>query len=176
MIRHKVFAGLVLLSLTLLGGCFLVSAQMTIVYKAGDGAGMANQTVYSYHVDLNDNDDYEEHHDKIKNVEAFGFDVTITNQTANTASAEGYISFSEVVSPSVENIRTQATQVFSGIPLQPNETRAITYDDSQRYIERIDVIDEAIREGIVWFYVITDQGIRISSTGLTLVMTVNLEA
>jgi len=155
MIRHKMFSGLALLSLALVGGCFLVSAQMTIVYKAGDGAGTANQTVYSYYVDLNDNDDYEEHHDKIKNVEAFGFDVTITNQTGSTANAEGYISFSELATPSVAGIQAQATRVFSGIPLQPDEIRTITYDDSQAYIERIDVIDEAIKEGIAWFYVIT---------------------
>lgn len=177
MLRHRVFLpGVALAALTILGGCFLISAQMTIVYKPGDGIGTANQTVYSYHVDLNDNDDYEEHHDKIKNVEAFGFDVTVSNLTGTAAHAEGYISFTPLGSASVASIQAQATRVFSGIPLQPSETRAITYDDSQRYIERIDVIDRAIKEGIAWFYVITDQGIRISSTGLTLVMTVNLEA
>ncbi|MBN1424135.1 hypothetical protein JXA88_06230 [Candidatus Fermentibacteria bacterium] len=174
--RHKAFfMGMALLG-ALCGGCFLISAQMTIVYKAGDGFGTADQSVYSYHVDLNDNSDYREHNDKIKNVEAFGFDVTVANLTGSPANGEGYISFSEIVSPTVANIQAQATRVFSGIPLEPGETRTITYDESQRYIDRIDVLDEAIKQGIVWFYVITDQGIRISSTGLTLVMTVNLQA
>jgi len=178
MIRYgRPLLGLAVLSLVLFfGGCFLLSAQMTIVHPFGDGTGSADQTVYTYIVDLNDNDDYEEHHDKIKSVEAFGFKVVVTNLTASTADAEGYISFTELDSPTVEDIQTQASRIFSGIPLQPNETRTIKYEESQKYLERLDVIDQAVKEGVVWFYAITEHGTQIEYMDLVLVMTVNLEA
>jgi hypothetical protein len=149
---------------------------MTIVHDFGDGVGSADQTVYTYHVDLNDNDDYREHNDKIKSVEAFGFKVEVANLTGSTANAEGYLSFSELDSPTVDDIQTQATRIFSGIPLQPNETRPITYEESQNYLERLDVIDEAVKEGVVWFYAVTEEGTQIEYTALVLVITVNLEA
>jgi hypothetical protein len=149
---------------------------MTIVHDFGDGVGSAGQTVYTYHVDLNDNDDYREHNDKIKSVEAFGFKVEVANLTGSTSNAEGYLSFLELDSPTVDDIQTQATRIFSGIPLQPNETRAITYEESQDYLERLDVIDEAVKEGVVWFYAITEEGTQIEYTALVLVITVNLEA
>ncbi len=89
--------------------------------------------------------------------------------------AEGYISFTGLDSPTVEDIQTQASRIFSGIPLQPNETRTIRYEESQKYLERLDVIDQAVKEGIVWFYAITEQGDRVEYMDLVLVMTVNLE-
>ena len=167
---------LLVLSLVIFGGCFLLSAQMTIVYDVGTGDASADNTVYSYDVDLNENDDYEEHGDKIKSVEAFGFQVTVTNMTGSTANAEGYLSFTDLGSPTADEIQTQATRIFSGIPLRPNETRIITYEESQKYLERIDVIDEAVKEGIVWFYAITNIGTAVEYEDFVLVMTVNLEA
>jgi hypothetical protein len=176
-VRHtRTLLGLAVISSALVGGCFLLSAQMTIVHDFGDGIGSADQNVYTYHVDLNDNDDYREHHDKIKSVEAFGFKVEVSNLIGSTANAEGYLSFFELNSPTVEEIQTQATRIFSGIPLQPNETRAITYEESQNYLERLDVIDEAVKEGVFWFYAITEQGTEVEYTALVLVITVNLEA
>jgi|GEM_PF-2086650 len=173
---RKSLISLLVLSLVIASGCFLLSAQMTIVYEVGSGDASADNTVYSYDVDLNDNDDYEEHGDKIKSVEAFGFKVTVSNLTAISANAEGYLSFTDLGSPTVNTIQTQATRIFSGIPLQPNETRVITYEESQKYLERIDVIDEAVKEGIVWFYTITDIGTAVEYQDFVLVMTVNLEA
>ncbi len=175
MTRHGAFLPVVALVAGLCGGCFLLSTQMTIVYNGGDGTVTIDRSIYSYHIDLNNNIDYRDHKDKIKNVEAFGFDVTVANLSDVTAHAEGYISFSEIHSPTPSRIQTQGTRVFSGVPLGPNENRRITYEDSQRYIDRIDVIDEAVKLGIVWFSLITDQGIRLLATNLTLVMTVNLQ-
>jgi hypothetical protein len=172
----KLVLGLLVPSIGLVGGCFLLSAQMTIVQDFGNGEGSADQTVYTYYVDLNDNADYREHGDKIRSVEAFGFKVVVSNLGDIDANAEGYLSFVELDSPTVESIPTEATRIFSGIPLAPNETRTITYEDSQNYLERIDVIDEAVKEGTVWFYAITQEGTRVDYAGLVLVITVNLQA
>jgi hypothetical protein len=172
----KLVLGVLISSIGLAGGCFLLSAQMTIVQDYGDGEGSADQTVYTYFVDLNDNADYREHGDKIKSVEAFGFKVIVENLGDIAANAEGYLSLVELDSPTVESIPTEATRIFSGIPLAPNETRTITYEDSQDYLERIDVIDEAVKDGVAWFYAITQEGSRVDYTGLVLVITVNLQA
>ena len=75
-----------------------------------------------------------------------------------------------------ESIRTdaRATRIlYVSDPISPGVTRSITFEDSQAYIENFDKIEEAIQEGTIYFYGITDIGQSVAWEDLKLIATIN---
>ena len=164
----------------LFAGCLLVSGQITIVQEFKDDSGSAASQVYYLSVDLNDNEDYKDHKDKIKSLEAFGFVVEITNaSTSQSARGEGYISLSPITpTPTSRNAVLEAKIpriFFVDDPLDPGETRTITFEESQDYIENFDAIEDAIKDGEIYLYGVTDQGTMVKYEDFKLIATINVE-
>jgi len=168
------------LPILLLGaaGCLLVSGQITIVQDFGDDLATATTNVYELFVDLTQNQDYRDHQEEIKSLEAIGFVVDITNNGNMDAKGEGWLSLeplgAAVLTP--ESIRTdaRATRIlYVSDPISPGVTRSITFEDSQAYIENFDKIEEAIQEGTIYFYGITDIGQSVAWEDLKLIATIN---
>ncbi len=172
--RNALKAVLPLLLVAAGAGCLLVSGQITIVQDFGSDLATSELNVYELFVDLNDNSDYEEHKDKIKSLETIGFVVAITNLGSMQAKGEGYLSLTklDVVTPAA--VRAGATRIlFVDDPIEWGETRNITFEDSQAYIENFDKIEEAIKDGSIYFYGITDTGQNVKYENMKLIATVN---
>jgi hypothetical protein len=169
-----------ILILAIAVGCNLISGQITIVHPFDDDTGVADTPVYALSMDLNDNEDYKEHGDKIKSLEAFGFVVEITNRGNMPAKGEGYLSLVDIGDmadhpDSVAADPNTTLVVFVKDPLAPGATRNITFEESQDYIEGFDKIEEAIMNGKFYFYGITDIGQDVRWEDLKLVATLNVE-
>jgi len=163
----------------LFAGCLLVSGQITIVQEFDDDSGSAASQVYYLSVDLNENEDYKDHKDKIKSLEAFGFLVEITNAGNIPAGGEGYISLSPITPlPTDRNaiLNANIPRIFYvSDPLDPGETRTITFEKSQDYIENFDAIDKAIKDGEIYLYGVTDQNTMVKYEDFKLIATINVE-
>ena len=172
--RNSMKAVLPLLLVAAGAGCLLVSGQITIVQNFGSDLATSDLNVYELFVDLNDNSDYEEHKDKIKSLETIGFVVAITNLGNASARGEGYLSLSKIANVTPAGVRAAATRIlYVDDPIAPGEKREITFEDSQGYIENFDKIEEAIKDGSIYFYGITDIGQEVMYENLKLIATVN---
>ena len=172
-------AYLPLLFILLGADCMLLSGQITIVQTFDDDSGTAETEVYSMSVDLNENEDYEEHGDKIESLETIGFVVEVTNLGDTPAHGEGYLGTTAVsgieLSPDdVKNDPNMMRIIYVDDPIAPGETREITFEDSQGYIENFDWIEQAILEGTIYFYGITDIGQNVQWQGLSMVASLNV--
>jgi len=159
-------------------GCLLVSGQITIVQPFQDDTGVADVNVYPLFVDLTENEDYEKHQDKIKSLEAFGFVVTVWNLGNMAAQGEGYLATEQLLPvPTSRDALVGDTTVtrvlFVDEPIAPGDSLAITFEMSQDYIENFDVIEDAIKDGQIYFYGVTDIGQHVKYSGLKLVATIN---
>ncbi len=168
------------LSLVLIGlGCTLVSGQITLVENYGSDIGSVDGTVNRIAVDLTDNEDYNDHKDEIKSVEAFGFVVEVENLTGGEATGEGYLSLTDLgLTPSAELLDSVATKIFSNValPLAAGETRTVTFEESQDYVQGLDAIDAAVKEGVFYLYGVTSvPSVRVSYIDFTAIMTLNVE-
>lgn len=163
----------------LFAGCLLVSGQITIVQEFDDDSGAAASQVYYLSVDLNENDDYADHKDKIKSLEAFGFVVKITNGGNIAARGEGYLSLSPITPLPTDRDDILAAKIprifYVSDPIDPGEFRNITFEMSQDYIENFDDIDEAIKDGEIYLYGVTDQNTLVKYEDFKLIATINVE-
>ncbi|MBM3321527.1 MAG: hypothetical protein FJY73_12715 [Candidatus Eisenbacteria bacterium] len=155
-------------------GC-LVSGQLILVQVFGDGESSADKTVHRISVDLNGNEDYDEHKDKLQSLEYFGFFVTVTNEGPGEAKGAMYLSLVDLgVSPSIATIKAQATPIIENANLGAGETRTITFEESQDYITNLDAIEEAVLEGVFYLYGITDLGTAVEYENFIVVASINV--
>jgi hypothetical protein len=164
--------------LAIIGGCFLVSGQITFVHNFGDGTATADGTVYEFGIDLTENKDYNDHKDKIKSVTAVGFEVKVQNGTAMAATAEGYLTLNPLADPStVGDMQSGEVKIFSaaGNPVDPMSTRVIDFEESQEYMANFDAIQDAVRDGEFYVYITSAEGTEVDYKDLTLVVTMNVE-
>lgn len=167
-----------LLLAALVAGCMLVSGQITIVQSFDDDTGATNQKIYYVSVDLTENQDYKDHQEDIKSLEAIGFVVEITNNGNLAAKGQGYLSLEpiDIANMTPEQIASNPnTHLILDVKeaMAPGETRSITFEDSQECISNFDVIEQGIKEGTMYFYGITDTYQNVTWSGLKLIATVN---
>ena len=178
--KRWIAASLPLLLAVLGAGCMLVSGQITVVQGFDPGTGSTTVEVNYLEVDLNENEDYADHKDKIASLETIGFVVHVTNLGADSASGEGYLGIDPVpgtaLTPDdVKNSPKVKRILFIDDPIAPGETREISFEDSQAYIENFDWMEEAIKDGNIHFYGITDIGEEAAWDSLKIIATINVE-
>ncbi|MFH1276787.1 MAG: hypothetical protein ABIK65_00180 [Candidatus Eisenbacteria bacterium] len=175
---NRLAKALPLLLLALGAGCMLISGQITIVQKFDDDTDVSDQKIYALSVDLNENSDYKDHKDKIKSLEAIGFVVKVWNHGNLEGKGQGYLSLVpiDILGMEPEDIADHPdTYLILDIkdPIPPGGFRDITFEDSQKYITNFDMIEEAIKEGSIYFFGITDIGQIVEWEDLKLIATVN---
>jgi hypothetical protein len=175
MSKGQILLGLFFAAL-LAAACSLVSGQITFTQDFGSDIESANQTVYKISCDLSDNEDYQDHKDEIKSVEAFGFFVTVKNLGDDAAEGEMWLSFDDLgEAPSIATIKASAKQIVGNANLGVGEERTIDFDESQAYIMNLSEIDKAVKDGVFYLYGITDLGTEVEYKDLNIVITVNVE-
>ena len=135
-----------------LGGC-LMTGQITITHEINDG--VTTDTNFNLkHVDLNDNEDYAEHKDKIKSVDGIAIVAIVENNTSVDARAAFFISDD----PSLDDIDDlrdpdKATLVFIS-PVIPGDTKVkIDWAEGFEYIiDEQAVIDQILGDGVFTVY------------------------
>lgn len=145
--RHPlVLVGLVAL---LAAGCIL-SGQFTIVVNIDDEIAYVNQVLNSAVIDLTNDATWKDHKDDIQNIIDVKFELTVENNTSSAATGEVYVSENEYTTEA--EVKDNATLVLSGIVVDPNATRTISFTESAKYITNLKTLLDLVKTGHFYVY------------------------
>ncbi len=139
-------------------GCGLISGVFTIDQEFADIQSSSEEGHLDVwgkvFIDLNDNQTYEDHKDKLKGIESACLSATVKNNKNLEVSGEIWIAFTEYFEKDSVTNAEDATLIFSGIALGPNEERRITCADMADILNDggLDALEEAVEVGQFWVY------------------------
>lgn len=133
----------------IVSGCIL-SGQFVVVIAGTSTIQSTDETLDYVHVDLTTNETWEEHQDDIQGIVDVKFECRFENNLASPADGELWIS-TELYSD-VQQVRDSATRVFSGLNLEANEDRDVSFSESADYIENLDIVLDLLESGKFYVY------------------------
>lgn len=139
-------------ALALLGGC-LVTGQITL-FQSIDEVPTTNVAMLPIAVDLNDEEDYVEHKDKIKSVDEISVVAIIKNNLNTDADVKMYLSDDFLTIDDISD-PTKATLVFDGPTVPASGTLRIGWTDGFRYLvnEKV-LINQVLGDGKFYLYAV----------------------
>jgi len=171
------FFGLVVV--TIFAGC-LVSGTFVIDLDI-DNTDISTESEFQYFiVDLTDNEDWEDHRDKIEFIDNIGFQLWVENNGASNAGVEFYITrdFSVDID-NAQEVRDNAIRVLSGLTLVSDDNY-IDWPTSLGLVENLDSLksivltenDEDTDDGFVIYALTTTLPFEITIDSATVIVTV----
>jgi hypothetical protein len=143
--KKYILMGLIAIIAAGITGCLLTS-QITIVEDIDVGE-TTSDSVGMYWLDLNVNEDYLEHKDKIKSVDAISLVAWIYNDTSTTVFAEIWVDTDTTYDYSnPDTIKAHATRVFASPEIPGYDSLLIDWNDSFQYMERVDYLGNLIMD------------------------------
>ena len=153
--KHLIALALVVVLTASINGC-LLSGQIVLFedFNVGDTSDTA---VNKYLVDLNENDDYAEHKDKIESVDGIAIIAVIRNHISTPAKATVYISDDGTLG-SVAEVTAEADLVFISPTVPGNDQITIGWMDGfSHVVDAQPIIDQILGDGIFWIYAIAEE-------------------
>jgi len=151
----NIFVGGCFLVCLLLAGCWdlFVSGTFTFVHYLEDAIVSTDEELNSVHVDLSDNEDWEDHEDDIRRIEGIEFWVRVTNRGEDSASAQIWITDDSLLT-TPEAVKSHATMVFNGPRIGPGDTTEIEREESINHIQHLEELKAQVLSGSFYVYVI----------------------
>jgi hypothetical protein len=149
--NYKSYLAIMAILAVAFSGC-LVSGTFPIVEDV-EFSFTANTGFYWYPIDLNDNEDWEEHKDELDDIEAIGFDFMINNTSEQDC--EFTVMF-RAVDPDIPAIPggtptssdpDDYTVVIDGLAVASHTTRHVTYAESLGMIQNQAALKAIIMTG-----------------------------
>ena len=151
LIREKLAALPLLGILLLLTGC-LVSGTFVVTIFIDGGEMTTYSGLYHYEVDLSTDSDWEEHKDKIKNIDVIGVELWLTNNgSAGTTFNVWIDAISQPVRTTVTDLNAQATKIIDDVAVEPGANH-ITYAESLGLIQNVATLKTLAESGQFHFY------------------------
>lgn len=121
-------------------------------------------------VNLNEDSTYEEHNDKIRLIDRFGFTCAVVNNSSQDVNVSVYFSTDSGLGD--PEVATQATPLFLNFAVSANSTRSISYDQSVALIQNFKALQDVIDTGQFTFYSTALQtGVNITIDNPVLIVT-----
>jgi hypothetical protein len=133
----------------LAAGCIL-SGQFTIVINIEDEIAYVNQVLNSAVIDLTTDETWKDHKDDIQKIIDVKFEVTVENSTSSAVTGEVYVSENEYTTAA--DVQNNATLVLSGIVVEANDTRTISFTESAKYITNLSTLLDLVEKGNFYIY------------------------
>lgn len=153
--KHLIALALVVVLTASTNGC-LLSGQIVIIETISTGE-TSDTAVNKYLVDLNENDDYAEHGDKIKSVDGIAIVAAIRNNLSTSAKATVYVSNDETLN-TVSEVEANADLVFISPTVPGDSNLNIGWMEGiSHMVDAQPIIDEILGDGIFWVYAIADE-------------------
>ena len=145
-----------LLILAVLGGCtsWLGSTTMRITYYLESSLYHLENEIESAEVDLQDNEDWQDHRDDVTGINRILFAFWVINPTTSDATAQFYISTDEDLA-TAQQIQDHATLVLDGISVPAQDSVYINARDSYQYFRNVDELTDRLIEGQFHLYCIS---------------------
>jgi hypothetical protein len=130
-------------------GC-IVSGQFIVLIAGTNTIHSTGDDLDYVEVDLTDNDTWEEHKDEIQGIIDIKFECQFENNLSDSADGELWIS-TELYT-TVAQVRDNATRVLSGLELEGDEVRDVSFSASSAYIENLDTVLDLLESGHFFVY------------------------
>ncbi len=131
-------------------GC-IVSGQFVVVIAGTSTISSGDDTLDYLEVDLNDNETWQEHQEDIQAIVDIKFECEFVNNL-DTATADGELWISTELYTEVDQVRDNATRVFSVLNLAASEVRPVPFSESSDYIENLDTVLDLLESGRFYVY------------------------
>ncbi len=157
MIKHISFLS-VLLGVIVLSGC-LVTGTFVIDFRISDSdINDDNEEFIFFAVDLTEEDDWNDHKDKIKNIDNVGFQLWLTNNSTEAMSAKFYIA-PHTATPAYadsNDVKANADLILTGLSVSagPGTEKHIDWPTSLSMIKNLDIIKNYAESGEFSIYII----------------------
>ena len=156
----------------LLAGC-LISGTFVLDLKFTDAELAKYDHLYYTEVDLTDNDIWQEHEDKLDEVQSVGFEMWITNVGPQTTFNMYVDRSGGTVFTDTSDVSDSTTQVVRGLTLAADKQTHITYGSSFKYLTNIDVLTKLARTGTFDFYATWTQASTVTLDSLRVVVVIS---
>lgn len=143
--KRYILSGLIALLGIGIAGC-LLTGQITIVEDIDVGVTTSDD-VNMYWLDLNANEDYEEHKDKIKSVDAISLVAWIYNNRSTPVFAEIWVDTDTTYDYSnPDTVKAYATRIFISPEIPGDDSLLVDWNDSFQYMENVDYLENLVMD------------------------------
>jgi len=172
LIRDKLAAMSLLGILLLLTGCLVSGTFVVTIFI--DGEDFTTFTdLYHYEVDLSTDSDWEDHKDKIKNIDVIGVELWLTNNGEAATTFNVWIDdIGEPVYTSVDSVDANATRILEDVSVAPGANH-ITYAESLALIQNVAALKTLAESGQFHFYGHSSLGASFALDSARVVVTVS---
>jgi len=172
LIREKLAAMSLLGILLLLTGCLISGTFVVTIFI--DGEDFTTITgLYHYEVDLSTDSDWEDHKDKIKNIDVIGVELWLTNNGEASTTFNVWIDgIGEPTYTSVDSVDAYATQILEDVSVDPGANH-ITYAESLTLIQNVPTLKTLAESGQFHFYGHSSLGAEFHLDSARVVVTVS---
>lgn len=149
----KLYAALLAMTFALslvVTGC-IVSGQFIVLLAGTDTIESSDPDLDPLFVDVTEEDIWQDHSDEIQAIVDIKFECEFVNNN-DSDSAHGELWISDVGYSTVEDVRENATRVFSGLALGPGGSKEVKFSESADYIENLDTVLDLLEEGQFYVY------------------------
>jgi len=140
----------------LLTGCGLIS--ITLLLNEDIPETNVPNGLFTYDVDVTDEQDWEDHKDQIEQVNWVSFELTLTNPGEAAITFNGYVDDVDNAVCSTIGCATATTRVLKNITIPASSTRVITMGESFGFMENMDVLKALAATGRFRFYGVSGGG------------------
>lgn len=131
-------------------GC-IVSGQFIVLLAGTDTIESSDPDLDPLFVDVTQEDIWVDHADEIQAIVDIKFECEFVNNN-NSDSAHGELWISAEGYTDIDDVRENATRVFSGLALGPGESKEVKFSESGDYIENLDTVLDLLEEGQFYVY------------------------
>lgn len=155
----------VALALLVFTGCLISGTFVTIIFIV-DADFTTQGQFYHYNVDLSDDSIWEDHHDKIKDIDLVGFEVWITNHESEARTFSVWIDeLNEPEYSTLPQVQANATKILDNMTLGADVQTHVTYGQSFKFLMNVETLKTLVKQGAFHYYGVSDGG---TSAGYTI--------
>jgi hypothetical protein len=130
---------------------WLLSATLQVTYSVEAGVQSFEDDVGVILVDLTENEDWQEHHDKITGIQRILFASWVINRSGTDAVAQFYIS-DDCTITEADSVKAKTDLILDGISVPANDSIYVTPLKSLRYLRKPEVLKEFLMAGEACLY------------------------
>ena len=172
LIREKLAAISLVGILLLLTGCLISGTFVVTIFIDGDDFTTFTG-LYHYEVDLTTDSDWEEHKDKIKDIDVIGVELWLTNSGEAATTFNVWIDdIGEPTYTSVTAVDANTTQILEDIAIASGANH-ITYAESLPLIQNVATLKTLAESGQFHFYGHSSLGAEFHLDSARVVVTVS---
>jgi hypothetical protein len=130
---------------------WLLSATLRVTYSVEAGIGSAEDGVGMIHIDLTEDEDWQEHRDNITGIQRILFASWVINHSDIAADVQVYIS-DDCGITDVDSVKSETDLILDGISVPANDSLYITPLNSIKYLHKPEVLKEFLLAGEACLY------------------------